>query len=209
MEREEARYLARELPTFATQVLSSRWRREVPHRVRCGPTDAEISKAVFHHDIGIVEVATINDDGITKGLVEPVDIQGGEFGPIGQDEQSVGVVRCSISIGHVTEIGTGGKDLLGALDRCGVIGGDGTTFRKQHFDDIDRRRLPNVIGLPFEGKAEDADTFAAEGPQGGADFIEEALFLLTVDFLDFGEEIEVDAQLLCDGTKGSYVLGKA
>ena len=50
--------------------------------------------------------------------------------------------------------------------------------------------------------------FAAQGPQGGTNLIEEALLLLGIDLFDFGEEIEVDAQLLCHGTEGGYVLGK-
>ena len=164
---------------------------------------------MFHHDIGIVKVATVDDDGITKGLVEPVKVQGGEFRPVGKDDQSIGVLGRSIGVGYITKIGPGRKHLLGALDRCGVIGSDRTALGKQHLDDIDRGRFADVVGLSFEGQAQNADAFAAKGPQGGTDLIEEAPLLLGVDLFDFGEESEVDAQLLGHGTEGGYVLGKA
>ena len=54
---------------------------------------------MFHHDIGIVEVATVNDDGITEGLVEQVKVQGGEFSPVGEDEQRIGILRGSVGVG--------------------------------------------------------------------------------------------------------------
>src|SRR5207302_792116 len=78
-----------------------------------------------------------------------------------------------------------------------------------HFDDIDSGRFTNVIGLSLEGQAEDADTFAAEGPEGGADLIEETPLLLAIDLFDFGEEAEVDAQLLGYRTEGGDVFWEA
>src|ERR1700722_3242378 len=61
-------------------------RRDVAKRVGRGATDAEIGEAVFHHDLRIVEVASVDDDGITQGLVEAIQVQFGELGPVGQDE---------------------------------------------------------------------------------------------------------------------------
>ena len=81
------------------QVLASRGCSQVTHRIRCGPANAEIGKAVLDHGIGIVEVAAINDDRITKSLIEPVDVQIGELSPIGQDEQSVGIFGRGVGVG--------------------------------------------------------------------------------------------------------------
>jgi hypothetical protein len=69
----------------------------------------------------------------------------------------------------------------------------------QHlFHDVEGRRFADIVGAAFEGQAEDADFLATEGPQSGADFLEEAAFLFLVDLLDFLEEREVDAELVGD-----------
>ncbi len=76
-------------------------------------------------------------------------------------------------------------------------------------DEFDGGRFADVVGLALEGEAEDAEPLAAQGPEGGAHLAEEALLLLGVDLLDFGEEAEVDAELLGDGAEGGDVLGEA
>src|SRR5260370_25617690 len=103
------------------ELTGGQWGSDVPHRMCRGTTDAEIGKAVFNHHIGIVEVATVDDDGITKGLVQPIKIQGGEFIPVGEDEQNIGVLGCRVGVGYVTKIGSSRKHFLGSLDRCIVI----------------------------------------------------------------------------------------
>ncbi len=90
-----------------------------------------------------------------------------------------------------------------------IVGGDGAAFGEQHLDELDGGRFADVVGLAFEGEAEDADAFAAQGPEGGTDLAEEALFLLGIDLFDLGEEVEVDAELLGDGAEGGDVLGEA
>ncbi len=163
---------------------------------------------MFDHDIWIVEVAAIEDDGITKRLVEPVEIEGGEGGPVGEDEEGVSVVGRGIRAVDVAEIGTGGKSLLSALDGCGIVGSDGAALGEEHLDEVNCRRLADVVGLTFEGEAENADALAAKIPEGRADFVEEAPLLLAIYLFDFGEEIEVDTHLLGDGTEGGDILGK-
>ena len=106
-------------------------------------------------------------------------------------------------------MGRGGRASCGALHGGGIVGGDGAAFGEQHLDQVDGGRFADVVGLALEGEAEDAEALAAQGPEGGANLGEEALLLLDVDLLDFGEQVEVDAELLGDRAEGGDVLGKA
>ena len=183
---------------------------EIADRIGGGPADAEIGESVFDHDLRIEEIAAVDDDGIAEGLVEAAEIERGELRPVGQDEQGVGIVCGRVGVArHSGELRAGGKNLLGALHGCGIVGGDGAAFGEEHLDEFDRGRFADVVGLALEGKAKDAEALAAQGPEGGAHLGEEALLLLDVDLFDFGEEVEVDAKLLGDGAEGGYVLGEA
>ena len=201
--------ILRKIRRCAHACIICRWSRKVPRGIGCRPTDAEIGKTVFHHDIRIIEVPAIDHDGITKSFIKAVEIQRGEFGPVGQDEEGVGIFRCRVGVVYITETRAWRKNLLRSFDCGWVVGGDGTAFGEEHFDDVNCGRLANVVGLSLEGEAENAEAFAAEGPQGRANLIEKAFLLLSVDLLDFGEEVEVDAQLFCHGSKGGDVFGKA
>src|SRR5260370_31164377 len=97
--------------------------------------------------MGIVEVATIDDDGITKGLVEPVQVEGGEFRPVGEDEQRIGIPGGSVGVVYVAKIGAGWQHLLGASGRGGVVGGAETGFAHEPFDAIAGRPISHVTTL--------------------------------------------------------------
>ena len=132
----------------------------------CRPADTEIGESVLCHDLGITKIATIDNDGIAKGLLKAIKIEGTEFPPVGENEQTIGVFGGGVGIAHVREIGAGWKDFLSAFDCRRVIGSDGAAFGKKHLDYIDGRRLTDVIGLTLEGQAENADAFSSESPQG-------------------------------------------
>jgi hypothetical protein len=70
-------------------------------------------------------------------------------------------------------------------------------------------RFADVVGAAFEGEAEDAETLAAQGPQGAANFAQKALALVFVDAHDFIEQAEVVAAFAGDGAEGHDVLGEA
>jgi hypothetical protein len=43
--------------------------------VRGGPPDTEIGESVFHHDVRIVEISAVDDDGVTESLIKPGEIE--------------------------------------------------------------------------------------------------------------------------------------
>jgi len=73
----------------------------------------------------------------------------------------------------------------------------------------DRGGFADVVGAAFEGEAEHAEIFAAQRPQGAADFSKKARALLFVDVHDFIEQAEVVAAFPGDGAEGEDVFGKA
>jgi hypothetical protein len=176
--------------------------------VACRPADTNVCEAVFDHDIRIVKIPAVNDDWITEGLVQTVEIQSRKFGPVRKDQESISFLRCSVGTSGVAEIRRGRKNILSPLDCRWVISGDRTTFRKEHFDNLNRRRFPDVVGFALEGQPQNTDAFPAERPQSSADLIQKALLLLIIDLLNFNEEAKVDTQLLCHRTKSGHVLGE-
>ena len=63
-----------------------------------GPTDADVGESVLLHDLGVEEVAAIDDDGIAQGGVDALQVEGGELAPVGENEQGVGVAGGGIGI---------------------------------------------------------------------------------------------------------------
>jgi len=189
--------------------MSRRGWRKLANRISSGPADTEIREAMFDHVVRIVQVAAIDDDGVAKSLVEALEVERSELRPIREDEEGVGVFSGFVCVAGVAEIGSCGKNLLGTLHGGGVEGNDRTTLGEEHLDEFNCRRLADIVGFALEGEAEDAEPLAAKGPQSRTYLAEEPLLLLDVDLFDFCEEVEVDAQLLCYGAEGGYVLGEA
>ena len=160
------------------------------------------------HGYWVEEVASIDDDGVSHGGVEALEVEGGELSPVGEDEQGVYVGGRGVGVFCVLKLRAGGKLLLGALDGGGVVGDDGASFGEQHLDQINGGGLADVVGFALEGEAEDGEAFATQGPEGGADLGEESLLLFGVDFFDLGEEAEVDASCSATERKAATSLGK-
>ena len=58
-----------------------------------GAADAVIGEAFRRHDLGIVQIASVNDDGIPQFLAKAVEIEVGELLPFREDEQGIGAMR--------------------------------------------------------------------------------------------------------------------
>ena len=61
-------------------------------------SDAVVGESARRHDLGIVEIAPVDDDGILQPLVQTIQIQAGEFIPFGEDQESIGVASRFISV---------------------------------------------------------------------------------------------------------------
>lgn len=182
---------------------------ELSDWIRGWTPNAEISKTVFDHHLRVIEIAAIDDDRIAERLIEALQIQRSELRPVRQDKQSIGIVGRGVRVAYILERRTSGKDLFRTLDRSRIEGGDQATFGEQHLNQLNRWRFSDVVGLPFEGEAQDPDSFATERPEGGPDFAEEASLLLGVDLFHLGEKAEVNPQLFRHSAEGGDVFRKA
>src|SRR6516165_190302 len=177
--------------------------------MRRRPAHTQVSKAMFGHHVGVVEIAAVDDDRVAKRLVNPAKVEFGKLGPIGEDEHSVGIGNSIVGVSCVAKPVARRQYLLGALHRRGIEGGNGAAFVEQHLYDLDRRGLTDVVGISFEGEAKHTKTLAPQVPQRRANLADEALLLLDIDLLHFAQKVEVDSQLFGDGAEGGYILGEA
>ena len=178
------------------------------NRIGGWPTDAEIGEAFLRHKQWIVQIASVDNNWIAKGFIDAVKIQSGELRPVGQNKKCIHVLGRGIGTVGISQVGAGRQDFSAALDGCGIERDDGATFGEQHFDEVDRRRLANIVGLTFEGQAKNTEAFTAERPKRGPDFAEKARLLLDIDLLDLSEQAEVDAELFGDGAKRGDIFRK-
>src|ERR1017187_3549890 len=120
------------------------------------------------HHFGIVQVASINDDGILEFLAEAVEIEVGEFLPLREDEQSVGAVGRLVS--GVGEGDVGRDYFLGALHGGWIVGGDLTALLQERLHKKECGRFADIVGTSLESEAEHAEVLAAQRPESAADF---------------------------------------
>ncbi len=177
-------------------------------RVDGRTTDADVGETVIAHDGRRVEIASVDDDGKLERAVEPVEVERGKLLPLSENDDGVGTFGGGVGIVGEGERVGGGQNALGGVDGGGVTGSDGDSGIEQAADERDGRRVARVIGVGFEGETEGGDLFAAKGPKGGADFLEEEIELVVVDLADFAEEVKIDALLLGDPGESSDILGK-
>jgi len=71
------------------------------------------------HDVGIIKIAAINDDGIFQLPVQAIQVQVGEFIPFGEDQESVGSARCFIGVSRILYARI--QNLPRALVRCRIV----------------------------------------------------------------------------------------
>lgn len=163
------------------------------------------------HLRGEIEVASVDDDGVLQFFADEVEVEVGELFPIGEDEEGVGAVEGGVAV--IGEADTGGEFGIGEGARVGhgggIVGGDEAAFGEEHVDDGHGGGFADVVGAALEGESEDGEAFAFEGPEGGADFAQEAFALVFVDGADLVEEAEVVTVLGGDGAEGGDIFREA
>ena len=94
------------------------------------------------------------------------------------------------------------------MHRGWVKSRDKTALCKKHLDELDGRRLANIVRLPLESKSKNRETLAAQCPQSRPNLCKEPLALRDIDLLNLGKQREVDTHLLGYRTEGSHVWGR-
>ena len=76
---------------------------ELMHVVLCGAAYTEIRDAIFYHQLGIIEITTIYNDGIAHQSVETLQVKTGELRPIRENQQSIHIFGGCVCIGYVLQ----------------------------------------------------------------------------------------------------------
>src|SRR5437867_10974868 len=85
--------------------------------------DGEVGEAVLAHDLGLVEVAAVEDDRAAEEPLHAREVRPAELVPLGHDEERVGAGE-----GLVVDAMVGdalAEDLARLVQRLGVVAGDG------------------------------------------------------------------------------------
>ena len=160
----------------------------------CSPletaTEAVILEAVLRHFGRVEKIAAIEDEGAAHRVRNAGPIKFAKLGPLGEDEQCVGVAGDAVRIAAEFDLGeNGGSFGHGLL----VVGAKIRTFGEQASDDFERGREANVVGIGFEREAQDADLFVLDDPKRLANFFDKQIDAALVDLLGFFEHVEVHA----------------
>ena len=106
--------------------------------------------------------------------------------PFGGDYHGVGVLRDFV--GGIADLQRG-MGFAGFLHGFGIVGADAGAFGGEALDQRDGGGEANVVGIGFEGQAENADFFSAEDPEGAAEFFYEMIDAAIVDVFGFLENV--------------------
>jgi len=126
-----------------------------------GTANAVVGETFRGHDFGIVQVAPVNHDGILHLLAEAVEIEVGEFLPLGEDQQSVGAAGRLVS--RVSERDAGRHYFPGSLHGSGIVGCDLTALLQERLHKEECRGFADVVGPALEGEAEHGQVFCRAG----------------------------------------------
>ena len=82
-----------------------------------GAADAVVGEALSGHDFGIVEVTSVDHDGILEFLAQAAEIEIGELLPLGEDQQSISAVG-----GFIRRVGEGDAGAITSWARSMAAG---------------------------------------------------------------------------------------
>src|SRR5580698_3839447 len=91
-----------------------------------GAANAVVGETVSGHDLRIIQVAAVDHDGVLEFLAKAGKVEAGEFLPLGEDEQGVGVMGCCV--GRLGESDAGRYLIADSLHGGGIVGGDFGAF---------------------------------------------------------------------------------
>ena len=156
----------------------------------------------------VENVAAVKEEGGLEHLVEDcLVVESGKLVPLSENGDSMGAVaglfgrRVGVHSGMIFGDSDVGADLL--VGYFGVVDMDLGLFVEKVAADVDRGGFAGVVGVLFEGEAEEGDLLARNGVKEGGNYpFDETLALVVVHlddllpvFRDFGEAVvlaEVD-----------------
>ena len=131
--------------------------------------DADIGEAELPHQLGPVDVAQVDQDGIAHHAPHALEVERPEGIPFGHDHQRVGPVGAGIGDrrrrSHRRPAGASPAPC--PRDRRPGLG----AAVLQPGDDRERGRLAHVVGVRLEGQAEHGDGLAAHAAAAGLDHL--------------------------------------
>src|SRR5689334_3296799 len=132
----------------------------VSARGRGGAADRQVGEAVLAHDLGLVEVPAVEDDGPPEEPLHAREVGTAELVPLRDDEQGVGVLE-RLVVGPVVRHAVAEvRARLG--ERLRVVDRELRAAREEALDDGDGRGLAHVVGAGLEGEAPDREAPAVQ-----------------------------------------------
>src|ERR1051325_5835495 len=171
--------------------------------------DGFIDEAEALHFGGVEKVAAVEHDRMGHGFAGAFEIKFFEFGPFGGDDDCVTAFGSRIHFRNVSDVIAGREKRFGFIHRLRIVNAQARAVLKQTLAEIDGGRHSNVVGVLFEGEAEDSDIFVFKDPKRIEDFFDETLHLIGVNFLNFLEQVEFVAQLLGNFDKSAEIFWEA
>ena len=161
------------------------------------------------HRLGFVKVPAIYHNGKADCGVKAHQIDVGKFLPVRQNQHRVGVLGRRINICGIAKLRRGRHHCFGALHGRRIVRRHRGARVQQPLDDVDSRRLSNIVGIALESQAQRRQPLAAQRPQRREYLVEEDLPLRFVDLAHLVEKLKIHAPLLGNPVERGHVLWKA
>src|SRR5690348_215359 len=155
---------------------------------------------------GRKQVAAVNHKRTGHGAVNSLPVELFELFPLGDYEQSLRALRCSVSISGAIKI----RETPTGLFHClGIEHAQSHPFPPKALDQFHRRSEADVVGIGFECEPEHADLLLLENPKGPSDFLNEPADAFLIHAFGFAEDGEVHSVLLRQSYEGLKILRQA
>ena len=123
---------------------------------------AEVSKALFPHDVRRVQVAAVEDDRLLELVPQLFEVGRTELRPLGHNHQGIRAVHRLVGIGGVLDSLAIAEQRPAALHGHRIVRAYPGALRQQEFDKHQAGRLAHVIGAGFERQAPQGDQAAGQ-----------------------------------------------
>ena len=179
--------------------------------IACGlAADGAVFESGFGEFLRVVDVATVDDEGVLHGLLHHAEARHAELFPFGDEQECVGIEQCFV---HVVAVGDDVAHAAFAfVHGDGVEHADGGSGLDELVDEHEGGGFAHVVGLGLEGETPHGDGLALEvfrSAETLCEFVEEYGLLVFVDFFDGLEDAHLVTVLLGGLDEGLHVLREA
>ena len=163
-------FFKQQVASHETQSLNVAWFSARGDSVR--PAEGTIFEAESPSFRRREQIAPVHDQRPGHGFADSVPIELAEFVPFRGDQQGLGILGGFVGGFRIFDLREHGA---GSFHCLRIVGADARSFGEQVFHEFDGRGEANVVGIGFEGQAQDADLFPADHPERCANFLEETV----------------------------------